>query len=412
MLATDYDVAVIGCGPAGSALALLLARRGFRVAAVDARSIPHDTLCGEFLSADALARLDELGVLTDIHNQAQPAAIRAVRITAPGVLEVTHRLAESARGLSRLLLDGALAQAAAAAGAELRPRWRATRWVPPGDQASPAFTVEGITASGARDRLTARVAVGAFGKAEWLGAGAGGGHGASDKGCEPAFIAWKAHHAGLGPGPSVELHAFCGGYVGVGPIEGGLANVCGIATQEAFKQAGRSLPALVARARRDNAALAFRLAGLERCQADLAAARMSFRHRRPLAGEFLLIGDAAGMIAPLAGDGIGIALSSAAVAAPWIAEHLAGRIRRAAMLAGYRASWRRAFTRQLVLGAALHRLLINPRGAAFLLRLGHALPPLVGWLIRSTRDTALARAHAIPAGAATSSIAGAAPCGR
>jgi flavin-dependent dehydrogenase len=111
------------------------------------------------------------------------------------------------------------------------------------------------------------------------------------------------------------------------------------------------------------------------------------------------------MIAPLCGDGIGMALSSAAIATPWIASALTGRIAREQMVAGYAAGWRHAFNRPLAIAVGLQRALLDPRSASLLLKLGRAWPPLVDWLVSSTRDNDLAgklrRASTVPqAGAA------------
>lgn len=375
----DCDVAVLGAGPAGCALALRLARRGFRVITVDQRAVPAPKLCGEFLSAEAVARLAELDLLAGLSAGAAPVEIAAVRLTAPRTPELVHRLEPASLGLSRLALDAALARAAADAGAEIRARWRATGVVRRDD----GFAIRGVAASGGHEEIVARAVTGAFGKAERLGDPDGG---TADG---AGFIAWKAHHGGAGPRATVELHAFAGGYLGVGPIEGDRVNVCGIATRAAFERAGASVAALAARAARENPALAARLAGLKRLEPDHTAATMPFRRRRPTAGDFPLVGDAAAIIAPLCGDGIGMALTAAAIAEPVLARHLEGRLSRDTMLADYAVRWRRAFSRQLAIGSALQRLLLAPAGAAWALRLGRIAPPLVDWLVRNTRDTAL-----------------------
>ncbi len=388
----DHDVAVIGFGPAGGALAVQLGRLGFRAVVVDERRIPHDKLCGEFLSTEAVARLAELGLWASIRARTRPPTIQSVRLAAPGV-DLSHPLSEPGIGLSRMALDGALHDAATAAGVEIRPRWRATRCVESG---SGGFSIDGIKESGERDSIRARIVVGAYGKGARLGTAADRTRADADR---ARYIAWKAHHEGEGPQASVELHFFSGGYCGVAPIEAGLYNVCGIATRKAFLRAGGTLTALVGAACAENPALASRLAGLERSAADLAAAHMSFRRRRPVAGRLLLAGDAAAMIAPLCGDGIGMALSSAAIASSWVAAALSGRIGNEEMLAGYAASWRRAFNRPLAIAAGLQRMLLDTRHATIMLNLGRAWPPLVDWLVRSTRDTVLARNLADLAGA-------------
>jgi flavin-dependent dehydrogenase len=287
--------------------------------------------------------------------------------------------------MSRLRLDGALASAARASGAHIVDRWRAVGVERSGDR---AFIVDGIDADGRRDRLLARQLVLASGKAERLVRTDGSGPpGRSESTERSGYIAWKAHHLGAGPRDAVELYAFGGGYCGVAPIEGGRVNVCGLATRRAFARAGSSIDGLLDGAMRENPSLGNRLSGLRRLESRyLTAASMSFRRRCPVTSSCLSLGDAAGLIAPLSGDGIGMALSSAALAEEWLASFLQGRINRRAMLAGYGASWRRAFERRLVLASGLQRLLLHPRRSAWALRICRALPPLTGWLVRHTRE--------------------------
>jgi flavin-dependent dehydrogenase len=174
----------------------------------------------------------------------------------------------------------------------------------------------------------------------------------------------------------------------VASIEGGRTNVCGLATREVFRRAGSSVEALVGEASRQNPALAQRLERLAPESAiPLTAASMSFERRRPIAGSLLCLGDAAAMIAPLCGDGIGMALSSAALAGDWVGRRLQGDLMPDAMLSGYARSWRRAFKRQLEVGEVLQRLLLAPRTAAWTVQMCRALPALTGWLVRHTQET-------------------------
>src|SRR5690349_9649625 len=95
-----YDVAIVGGGPAGSSAAITLARLGARVVLFEAKTYPHDKLCGEFLSPECAMLLDELG-LTPALRALKPASIEIACLTAPDGAAWETRLPGVALGLTR-----------------------------------------------------------------------------------------------------------------------------------------------------------------------------------------------------------------------------------------------------------------------------------------------------------------------
>lgn len=116
MLATStYNALIIGAGPAGSAAAWALARRGLRVALVDQRSFPRDKVCGDALIPDALGALDAMGLRSAV--DAESVRMRELRVYAPNGRFVS--LSGDFACLPRLRFDSLLVDAAVKAGAEL-----------------------------------------------------------------------------------------------------------------------------------------------------------------------------------------------------------------------------------------------------------------------------------------------------
>src|SRR5574342_356024 len=119
-LKVDFDVAVIGAGPAGSAAAYFLARGGLRVALLDKSDFPRDKTCGDGLTPRALRILDAMGVLSKVEQQ----AFRCSGVTLRNSDEITYRLELSQPDASfqyvlvlpRFSLDDILREHAIAAG--------------------------------------------------------------------------------------------------------------------------------------------------------------------------------------------------------------------------------------------------------------------------------------------------------
>ncbi|MBU2662886.1 geranylgeranyl reductase family protein [Actinoplanes bogorensis] len=113
----DFDVAVIGAGPAGSAAAIAACRAGARVLLLDRAGFPRDKPCGDGIAAEAVTVLEGLGVhgVTDGYP-----AIGRLRLVGPGGSAVARELPRVAHTVPRRVFDERLVRAAVAAGAELR----------------------------------------------------------------------------------------------------------------------------------------------------------------------------------------------------------------------------------------------------------------------------------------------------
>lgn len=159
-----YDVVVVGARCAGASLAMLLARRGHRVALVDRAAFPSDTISSHFLWQQGAARLESWGLLEELRSLGcRPLPVLTFDF---GPVAITGR-PPAVRGVSdtfcprRTLFDNLLVQAAAGAGADLfdGTSVQSVRW-----SGGRACGVDVRPRSGVATHLDARLVVGADGR--------------------------------------------------------------------------------------------------------------------------------------------------------------------------------------------------------------------------------------------------------
>ena len=350
---------IVGGGPAGAAAATLLARAGLPHLLLERTRETGDALCGGFLSWRTLESLAALGIDAAALN---PSPTSRVRVFA-GSRVVEARLPRPAVSVSRHRLDTLMLAQAIAQGAAVE-RGVAVR------------TIDGLAARTADGATIAADALFlASGKHDVRGLA----RPEAARGADPTM----GLRLRLGPAPgltalvgdAVELHLVDRGYAGLAVQEDGSANLCMAIHRSRLTEAGgpeRLLDVLAAEA----PALADRLAYAAPSPAIDAVANVPYgwRVRHGEAGLFRL-GDQAGVIPSLAGEGMGIAIASGIAAA---GAYATGGTTAA-------APWQRSFARRIArpIGiASLVRVLGEGRFAPVI---GLSPPPLIDVIARATR---------------------------
>ena len=117
-LTQDFDIFVVGGGPAGLAAAIAARRRGFRVALADPGHPPIDKACGEGLLPDGVAALEELGV--SLVGAADAVPFHGIRFVESPLAAEARFPSRSAVGVRRTALHGVLVEGAERAGVHLQ----------------------------------------------------------------------------------------------------------------------------------------------------------------------------------------------------------------------------------------------------------------------------------------------------
>jgi flavin-dependent dehydrogenase len=338
------DVAIVGAGPAGSTLAALLAPHGLSVLVIDRDRFPRDKVCGEFLSYDALPVAEAVGVLGAIDAAGAPQ-IEACRIVSTR-RTYEFRFPRPARGVSRMLLDDLLLRRAAEAGAQCLEGMSVA-----------GLDRESVTLANGR-RIAASAIVGAWGR--W---------GRFDQQLNRRFLqdrghrnfGFKRHYRGPHPAGVIDLYSFRRGYLGVNAVEGGAVNICGLVHASRLAGHRGRWDGFVEQVRGERPELERLYAAHEPAQeAFLSSEPVVFRARDVVEQGIFTIGDASGVIDPLTGNGMAMAMQSALLLAPHLARLVETPRERTAVEDAYRRDHASFFGTRIAWSRFAARLLSRP----------------------------------------------------
>ena len=367
-----YDIAILGGGLAGLTAAIHLARQSYAVVLFEKHAYPHHKVCGEYVSNEVLAYLNHLGV--DV--QAEGAVhIERLQLSTPSGKGLEVDLPLGGFGMSRYHFDHLLYQRANALGVTVR-----LETVNRVDFEAETFTI-GSTSGG---EIRASLALGAFGKRSLL-----------DKKLARDFLRVKSPWLGVKchyehpdfPEDLVALHSFKGGYGGLSKTETGQVNFCYLATYASFQRFGDHQRFEKEHLRKQLHLPRFFEAATPVFESPLSIAQISFAPKKPVEGHLLMVGDSAGLIHPLCGNGMAMAIHSAKLAAECCTGFLEGITDRATMENDYTQLWQQHFSRRLRMGRGLQRLLLHPFSANLALHSVARSKKFVQTMIRQTHGS-------------------------
>ena len=335
----DAEVIVVGAGPAGSAIAALLAEAGHDVLLLDKARFPRHKPCSDYVNPAAVGLLEAWG-LGEAGRDAGARSISRMLVHAPQgqpfAVDFARTSGQYAMGFSRFRLDELLVRRAVALGATLVEGAHVRDVIRDRDR------VHGVEATigGTREQLRARLVIGADSRHSLLARTIG----TSGARRWPRRTGLVAHYRGVsGLTDHGELHVTSTGYAGLAPLEDGLTNVALVLPANTVRASDAPVERLFEDGLRAIPALAERLKGAERVGSIRGVGPMAHRVRRIAGDGYLLLGDAAGFLDPFTGDGISEALRSAQLAAPIVSAALSEREITTASLAPYVSIRRRTF---------------------------------------------------------------------
>ena len=340
----NFDVIIIGGGLAGLTNAIHLSKFNQQVLLIEKDSYPKHKVCGEYISNEVLPYLNSLGI--DPINEGAKQITEVQVSTTKGNL-IKGELPLGGFGMSRYFLDNLLIKKAQLNGVQVLKD----------SVDSIVFENEVFTVRTKDSKLyQSKITIGAFGKRSKL-----------DLKMNRKFIkkkspylAVKIHVQGNFPENLIALHNFKGGYCGVSKVENNSINLCYITEYKLFKKFKT-----ISKFQKQ---VVFKNKHLKKIfeetnpvfKKPLTISQISFETKNPVENHMIMCGDTAGMIHPLCGNGMGMAISSAKLASERILQFLNGEIQtREELEKQYFKDWNREFKIRLSAGHLIARLFRN-----------------------------------------------------
>ena len=364
-----FDVIVIGGGLAGLTSAIHLAKSKLEVLLIEKNEYPKHKVCGEYVSNEVLPYLEFLGFNPFEFGAKQ---ISNFELTTHNNKSIVANLPLGGFGMSRYEMDFQLYQLAIKNGVSVLQDS-----VVDVNFEADNFQVKTKT----NQSFQARIVIGAYGKRSNL-----------DVQFNRKFIKKKSpylgvkiHVSGDFPEDKVALHNFKGGYCGVSKVENNHINLCYITNFEAFKTY-KDIATFQEEVLFKNSELKtlFKTT-IPQFEKPITISQISFETKQPIENHIIMCGDTAGMIHPLCGNGMGMAIRSAQLASELIIDYLQGKIElRKTLENRYTKSWKKTFGLRLKAGHSIAYLFRQDWLAPKLLTVLRWFPFLMPMIIKMT----------------------------
>ncbi len=368
-MSNQFQVGIIGGGLAGFCAALHLNKLGISTILWEKGEYPRHKVCGEYVSNETLQYLDYLGY--------DPFSDGAVRIDHfrvshwNGDITETH-LDQGAFGLSRYVFDHALYQLAIKKNIEVQLQTNVTGY---------KKTADGFEVKTSNNRTyQCNILISAHGKKSNI-----------DRIMDREFFQKDADYLGVKyhfkyeiPSNEVSLHNFETGYCGVSMAENKIINVCYLSTKSALKKFG-SIEALEKNLLWKNPFLNDLFNKGENLFSEpKVISDFSFKPKNPVEDQVLMVGDAAGLITPLCGNGMAMAIHGAFLVSRLIETYFEKKINREELELKYASTWKQNFKSRLDFGYKAQRLFGKKNISSLALKSLKVAPFVLPALIKKT----------------------------
>ena len=363
-------VIIIGGGLAGLTAAIHLANEGIEVVVIDKKNFPQHKLCGEYLSHEVMPYFKSLNIDLSLLS---PNKIQRFLLSSPSGKTIETQLPLGGIGVSRYALDAFLYEEAKERGVIFHLN----------------TTVKTVTYS--EDSFEVKCKKGAIYKSKVVIGGYGRRTGL-DKQLHRKFATQTGGYIGVKyyfeaphyPDDLVVLHNFEGGYCGAAKVENGWVNATYLATHQQLKEAGK-LQHLEEHVLFKNTLIKDLFRNSKQVlPKPITVSNINFIKKELVQNHIMMVGDAAGMIAPVCGNGMAMGIHAAKMASEETIDFLKGKQTRQIMEEGFQRQWNKAFGSRMFWGGHFHKFMGQPMLSEFAVRSLKIMPILMPMIIRQT----------------------------
>ncbi|HEX9649989.1 MAG TPA: FAD-dependent monooxygenase [Cyclobacteriaceae bacterium] len=337
-----FQVAIIGGGLGGLICANYLAREKIEVCLIERKSYPFHRVCGEYVSNEVKPFLQSLELFPTHFN---PPEINRFILTSINGKKAETDLRLGGFGISRFSFDHLLSEKAKVNGAVILTN----RFVD--DIAFDSGTFK-VSISGGKG-IESDLVIGAFGKRSSL-----------DKKLSRPFLKHKSPYIGVKyhihyelPKNEIQLHNFEGGYCGISNVENNTVNLCYLSERGNLKKCG-NIQSMEEKVLQKNPFLKEIWRNAEFVMNNpIVINEINFESKNQVESHILMVGDSAGMIAPLCGNGMSMAIHAAKIACEEIVRFFGSpEITMTRLETNYMERWKNQFSSRMVIGRNLQKL--------------------------------------------------------
>ena len=366
------DILIVGGGLAGLINAILLNRAGFSVTVFERKTYPFHRVCGEYISNEVLPFFNSLDINV---KELGASSITRLEVTSVAGRSFSQLLPLGGFGISRFTLDHHLYQKAKSEGVTFHLNAKVEDIV---------YKNEGFEVHADGSIYTSKLVIGSFGKRSNL-----------DQKLSRSFfskrspyVGVKYHFKGDFPPDLIQLNNFKNGYAGIVSVENGILCLCYLVHRNEIKKY-HSVRALEKQSMSENPFLKQIFNNAEFLWAKPEVINeISFEKKQLIDNHILMSGDTAGMIAPLCGNGMSMAIHSAKLLSETITKFYNPSnftdANRYLLEQEYKKKWDGLFSNRLIVGRQLQRVFGNNLTTNLAINILKMFPAVAEYLISKT----------------------------